>query len=44
MLSYFKWYRKWRGGRWAKITGLMFNVKWIKVSDACVERCDEDYR
>lgn len=42
-LSYFKWYRKLRGGRWAQVTGLMFGKRWVRVEPECVERVDEDY-
>lgn len=46
MLSYFQWYRRWRGGKWAKVTnplGLFCQRRWIKVPDSTVERVDEDY-
>ena len=46
MISYFKWYRRWRGGKWAKATdplGLFCQWHWIKVPDSTVERVDEDY-
>ena len=38
-LSYLRWYRRWRGGRWARTS-----KNWLRVSDACVERIDEDWR
>lgn len=44
ILRLFKWYRRWCGGRWARVSRLHFGEKWIKVSDECVERCEEDYR
>jgi hypothetical protein len=44
MISHFRCYRRSRGGRWASVTGLMWGRNWIRVSDACVERADEDYR
>lgn len=44
MLSRFKWYRRLRGGRWGKVSGLFYDHQWIRVTDACVEDVDEDYR
>ena len=44
MLGQFKWYRRWRGGRWGKVTGLMWGHNWIRVGDECLDRVDEDYR
>lgn len=43
MLSRFQWYRQWRGGRWAKVTGWMWGKRWVYVPATCVERVDEDY-
>lgn len=43
MLSQFKWYRRLRGGRWGKVSGLFYDHAWIRVTDACVEDVDEDY-
>ena len=37
-------YRKLRGGRWGKVTGYMWGWRWVRVTDECVERVDEDYR
>lgn len=44
VISRFKCYRRWRGGRWARVTGLLWGRNWVRVSDACVERVDENYR
>lgn len=43
MLSSFQWYRKMRGGRWAKVTGLMWGKRWVHLSPECVERDDENW-
>ena len=43
MLSDFQWWRQLRGGRWSRVTGY-FGTRWVKVSDECVERVDEDWR
>jgi hypothetical protein len=34
LLSYFKWYRRARGGYWAQVTGLIFGKRWVR----CPER------
>lgn len=43
MLSSFQSYRQWRGGRWARCTGLLWGYRWIRVGPSCVERVDEDW-
>ncbi len=43
-MSFFQWYRMLRGGRWAKVTGWLWGKRWVRVSDECVERVDEDWR
>jgi hypothetical protein len=43
MISHLKCYRRWRGGRWAKVNGLIWGHNWIRVTQECVERVDEDY-
>lgn len=43
-MNSFQWYRKWRGGRWAKVTGYFFRYRWVRVPDECVERVDEDWK
>jgi len=40
-MSYFQWWRRLRGGRWAKVTGLIFGYRWIRVNPECVEHVDE---
>ena len=44
-LSYFKFYRKLRKGKWAKISSLVPFVpyRWIRVGAECDERVDEIY-
>jgi DNA-binding PadR family transcriptional regulator len=39
-LARYKWYRRWRGGKWARTAGF-FWPHWIRVPDECVERVDE---
>jgi hypothetical protein len=46
LLARFRWWRKWRGGRWARVTGRMYGRRWVKVNPECVERVErveEDY-
>ena len=43
VMGNFRWYRRLRGGRWARVTGLMFGMRWIRVPPECVERCEEDW-
>jgi len=39
--SQLRWYRRNRGGRWAKVGGWLYGHRWVQVTDACVERVDE---
>jgi hypothetical protein len=32
MLSYFKFYRRLRGGRWGRVTGWFFGYRWVRLS------------
>jgi hypothetical protein len=41
-LARFRWYRRRRGGKWARTTGF-FWPHWIRVPDECVERVDEHW-
>ena len=43
LLGQFISYRKWRGGRWARITGWMGGYRWVRVGPICVDRVDEDW-
>lgn len=43
-MNRFRWYRRARGGRWARVGGLLWGRRWIRVSDDCIERVDEDWR
>lgn len=43
MKHWFRWYRKFRGGRWARVTGWFFGKRWVRVPDDCRERVDEDW-
>jgi hypothetical protein len=44
-LARFQWYRKWRGGKWARTTGLFWGRNWIRIhpADEVFERVEEDY-
>ena len=44
MLARFQWWRRLRGGRWARCTGLVWGLNWIRVTDACAEAVEEDWR
>lgn len=43
MLSCFQWYRRWRGGKWATVTGWFWGRRWIRLPGACLEPCEEDW-
>ncbi len=42
-VSGFRSYRRFRGGRWGKVTGLMWGSRWVRVTPECLDRIDEDY-
>jgi hypothetical protein len=42
-VSGFRWYRRWRGGRWARATGMLWGYRWVRVTPECRERVDEDW-
>jgi len=42
-LSMFQWYRRRRRGRWAKLQGRIAGYRWVRVTDQCRERIDEQY-
>jgi hypothetical protein len=44
MIQNFQFYRKLRGGRWARVTGFLWGFRWIRVTSECVERIDEEYK
>ncbi len=44
ILRRFKWFRRWRGGRWARVTALLCGEVWFQVGPSCVERTEEDWR
>ncbi len=44
MLTQFRWYRRLQGGRWSTVCGMFWGRRWVRVSDACLERIDEDWR
>jgi hypothetical protein len=33
MLSRFQWWRRFRGGKWACVTGLICGRRWIRLPD-----------
>jgi len=39
----FQWYRRWRGGRWAQVTGMFWGKNWVRVPRECVERVEEEW-
>ncbi len=43
-MSHFQWWRRLRGGRWGAVTGYFWGKRWVRVTDECVERIDEDWR
>jgi hypothetical protein len=42
-MSGFRWYRRLRGGKWAKVTGWFYGKRWVRVPDTCLEISDENY-
>jgi hypothetical protein len=42
ILRRFQWYRRWRGGKWGMVSGLIYGRKWIKLSSQSVQ-FDEDW-
>lgn len=44
MLSYFRWWRWLRGGRWARVTGWLWGKRWVQIPQECVEPHDEHHR
>jgi hypothetical protein len=42
-VSAFRWYRRWRGGRWARVAGMLWGHRWVRVTDGCLERVDEEW-
>lgn len=44
MIANFKWWRRYRGGRWARVTGLLWGLRWVRMPDSSIEPCEEDYR
>lgn len=44
-LARLQWYRRWRGGKWGRVTGFLWGTNWIRVAD-CVtirEGYDEEW-
>ena len=45
LLSRFRWYRKFRGGRWCCIANCYFGREWIQLPGDCVANLvHEDYQ
>lgn len=42
-MNRFQWYRRWRGGKWAQVTGLIWGRNWVRVPIANQEPVDEEY-
>lgn len=42
ILNRFEWFRRLRGGKWGKVTGMMFGKKWIKLPEES-KQYDEIY-
>lgn len=36
MLGNLIWYRKWRGGKWGRVTGWLWGKRWVKLSREAV--------
>lgn len=36
MLGHWRWYRRWRGGRWARVTGYVWGYRWVRLPPQAV--------
>jgi hypothetical protein len=41
MFSSFAWYRRMRGGRWARVTGFLLGRRWVRLPEGSLERYEE---
>lgn len=41
MLSNFQWYRRLRGGKWARASGLLVSKRWYKLHEEAVDQPEE---
>ncbi|MGA2905953.1 MAG: hypothetical protein ABSD98_19170 [Candidatus Korobacteraceae bacterium] len=44
-MNRFRWWRRLRGGRWAKMPGLLWGWRWVRLSpwDFVWDDCDENW-
>jgi hypothetical protein len=42
-LARFQWYRRWRGGKWALVTGMLWGRNWYRCPAESLGRFEEDY-
>ena len=40
-LARFRWYRRWRGGKWVLLRGVFWSRSWLRIPDYFVERPSE---
>lgn len=33
MMSRFQWWRRWRGGCWGRVNGVMFGFRWVRITE-----------
>ncbi len=42
-MSMFRWYRKLRGGRWARVTGYLWGTRWVRLPIEALDCHEEDW-
>ena len=41
ILNSFRWYRRWVGGRWARVNGLCWGSSWVRLANDAFGKGDE---
>lgn len=42
-MSRFRWYRRLRGGLWARVPGRLWGWRWVRLHPPSAQHADEDY-
>jgi hypothetical protein len=43
IIERFQWWRRFRRGQWARVTGFLWGKRWIRLPKGCLERAEEDW-
>jgi hypothetical protein len=43
IFNHFQWYRRWRMGKWARVTGLMWGLRWVRLPEWSHGQAEEDW-